>query len=152
MTSLFSTNDPIWTVLIWTLIIGNIVIVIWSYQGVQQYVQLLIGIPIGDGEFDFHLTEFAMSIWDETRYLYNSGTWPPALAVVLTSYIWPFAKTVVYFILWFVPNLNTLYQGRILRVINQLQRFMFFLFYATVTTDASFSFIMVIPILSPDFG
>ena len=152
MPSLFSSYDPRWTLFILTLVTANIILVIWSYQGVQQYVQLLIGIPTESGAFDFKLTEFALSIWDEASYLYNSGAWPPAVAVFVTSFLWPFLKTIIYLVLWFTPNLCTLYQRRILRVINQLQRLMFFIFFATVTTDASFSFTMVIPILSPDLG
>eukprot|EP01083_Nonionella_stella_P031667 86712_1 len=161
-TSLYRQVHPIITLIFWSWTIVTTLALIWSYKQIYQYVKLIILVTIDSNplypfnnlssnipipsipNLNLQLTEFTLDLHDMFNAYWKGPALLPALAIVASTYIYPYLKLLVYFIVYFIP-LNSKYQTYAQLVIWQLNKLMFIPFVAVCLQSVTFSFNLVLP-------
>lgn len=163
------TKVHIWvTLLFFTAVIAITAVVIWSYGQIWQNVKLLVLVAIDldttdaqttlpaniesyldpyyalSENFRIEINEFELTFNSVVKNFWDATAYPPALALIVSMYIYPYLKLIIYLIVFFIP-LKTEYQYRTIFHLNQWNKAMYIPLVAVLIQCSTFSFTIVPP-------
>jgi uncharacterized paraquat-inducible protein A len=80
---------------------------------------------VRDGVVEEHQRLFNASIFSSVKKLWDNGSYPLAILIVLTSVVWPYVKLFLAFFAWFAPYQLPRRRERMIEVIDAVGKWSF---------------------------